>query len=255
MLQAGDAALAAVRALAVRPPRERIVTAASLRLLAPFPHPRKNVFCVGRNYKEHIIEAARARGVEPTFPKVPEFFTKPPTAVIGPEAGIERHRANTSQLDYEVELAIVIGHRGRNIGAAAAMEHVFGYTIVNDISARDAQFAHGQFFKGKSFDTFCPMGPCVVTADEFGDPSGHRIVLKVNGETRQDSNTRDLLFGVARIIESLSAGITLEPGDVIATGTPSGVALGMTPQRWLDAGDIVEAEIEGIGVLRNRVIE
>jgi 2-keto-4-pentenoate hydratase/2-oxohepta-3-ene-1,7-dioic acid hydratase in catechol pathway len=135
------------------------------------------------------------------------------------------------------------------------MSSVFGYTIVNDVSARDAQFAHGQWFKGKSFDTFCPMGPCIVTADEFGSPSGHQISLKVNGEIRQDSTTADLLFSVADCISSLAASTTLEPGDIISTGTPSGVALGMTPQRWLEVGDVVEAEIEGIGVLRNTVIE
>jgi 2-keto-4-pentenoate hydratase/2-oxohepta-3-ene-1,7-dioic acid hydratase in catechol pathway len=228
---------------------------ADVKLLAPIPHPRKNVFCVGRNYKEHILEGARARGVEPSFPKVPEFFSKPPTTVIGPDDGIERHARNTAKLDYEVELAVVIGKPTRDVSAADAMSSVFGYTIVNDVSARDAQFAHGQWFKGKSFDTFCPMGPCIVTADEFGSPSGHRISLKVNGEIRQDSTTADLLFSVADCISSLAASTTLEPGDIISTGTPSGVALGMTPQRWLEVGDVVEAEIEGIGVLRNTVIE
>jgi 2-keto-4-pentenoate hydratase/2-oxohepta-3-ene-1,7-dioic acid hydratase in catechol pathway len=213
------------------------------------------VFCVGRNYKEHILEGARARGVEPTFPKVPEFFSKPQTCVIGPEAGIERHARNTQQLDYEVELAIVIGRRVRDVAAKDALAAVFGYTIVNDVTARDAQRAHGQWFKGKSYDTFCPMGPCIVTADQFGDPSGHRISLKVNGEIRQDSNTADLLFDVPNIVAWLSASLTLEPGDVIATGTPSGVALGMTPQKWLQVGDVIEAEIEGIGQLRNRVVE
>ena len=148
----------------------------------------------------------------------------------------------------------MIGNRIRDIAPADALSAVFGYTIVNDVTARDAQAAHGQWFKGKSYDTFCPMGPCLVTADEFGDPSGHRLGLKVNGETRQDSTTSDLLFPVAEIIAALAASTTLEPGDVIATGTPSGVAMGMTPQRWLDVGDTVEAEVEGIGVLRNRVI-
>jgi len=228
---------------------------ADVKLLAPIPRPQKNVFCVGRNYKEHILEGARARGVQPSFPKVPEFFSKPYTTVIGPDDGIERHAKNTSQLDYEVELAVVIGKRIRDVSPADALASVFGYTIVNDVSARDAQFAHGQWFKGKSFDTFCPMGPCIVTADEFGDPSGHRIMLKVNGETRQDSTTADLLFSVADIVSALAASTTLEPGDIISTGTPSGVALGMTPQKWLQVGDVVEAEIEGIGRLRNTVVE
>jgi len=224
------------------------------KLLAPIPVPRKNVFCIGRNYRLHILEGARARGQEPSFPKVPEIFTKPRTAVIGPEAGILRHEKHTQQLDYEVELAIVIGKRARDLAPEKAMGAIFGYTIVNDVTARDAQRAHGQWFKGKSYDTFCPMGPCIVTADEFGNPSGHRIALKVNGEIRQDSNTSDLLFDVPTIVAQLCAALTVEPGDVIATGTPSGVALGMTPQKWLNVGDVVEAEVEGIGTLRNRVV-
>jgi 2-keto-4-pentenoate hydratase/2-oxohepta-3-ene-1,7-dioic acid hydratase in catechol pathway len=226
---------------------------ASATLRAPLPNMRKNVFCVGRNYKAHIEEGARAHGREVTFPKVPEFFSKPPTTVIGNDEAIRLDARHTQQLDYEVELAIVIGAQCRDLGIGRALDPVFGYTIVNDVSARDAQKAHGQWFKGKSFDTFCPMGPCIVTADEFGDPSGHRLSLRVNGAIRQDSNTSDMLFDCPHILASLSAGVTLEPGDVIATGTPSGVALGMTPQLWLKDGDVVEAEVEGIGVLRNRV--
>jgi 2-keto-4-pentenoate hydratase/2-oxohepta-3-ene-1,7-dioic acid hydratase in catechol pathway len=250
LIAAGETALAAARKAAETAAAPLWTPFEKVRLLAPIPQPRKNVFCVGRNYKEHILEGARARGVEPTFPKVPEFFSKPQTCVIGPEAGIERHARNTQQLDYEV-----VGRRVRDVAAKDALAAVFGYTIVNDVTARDAQRAHGQWFKGKSYDTFCPMGPCIVTADQFGDPSGHRISLKVNGEIRQDSNTADLLFDVPNIIAWLSASLTLEPGDVIATGTPSGVALGMTPQKWLQVGDVVEAEIEGIGQLRNRVVE
>jgi 2-keto-4-pentenoate hydratase/2-oxohepta-3-ene-1,7-dioic acid hydratase in catechol pathway len=234
---------------------ESKVVLSDVQLLAPIWAPRKNIFCVGRNYVRHIEEGARARGIEPTFPKIPEFFSKPTTSVIGPGAQIERHSAHTEQLDYEVELAIVIGKRVRSITVDDALGAVFGYTIVNDISARDAQVGHGQWFKGKAFDTFCPMGPCIVTADEFGDPSGHRISLRVSGGIRQDSNTADMLFSVAQIISSLSSGMTLEPGDVIATGTPSGVALGMKPQKWLQVGDIVEATIDGIGTLSNPVVE
>jgi 2-keto-4-pentenoate hydratase/2-oxohepta-3-ene-1,7-dioic acid hydratase in catechol pathway len=229
-------------------------TPASVQLLAPLPQLRKNVFCVGRNYKAHIVESARARGVPTSFPKVPEFFSKPPTGVIGPDAGISSYASLTAKLDYEVELGVVIGQRGRDIAPAEAPSYIFGYTIVNDISARDLQQTHGQWFKGKSLDTFCPMGPCIVTPDEFGEPSNHRISLKVNGEIRQDSTTADLLFSVPEIIASLSAGTTLEPGDVIATGTPSGVAFGMPVPRYLRIGDIVEAEIEGIGTLRNPVV-
>lgn len=225
----------------------------SVRLAAPIPHPRKNVFCVGRNYKAHIIEVARARNREVAFPPVPEFFTKPPTTVIGPDDEVHLDTRYTRQLDYEIELAIVIGTRCRDLSAEAALDAIFGYTIVNDVSAREVQQAHGQWFKGKGFDTYCPMGPCIVTADEYGNASGRRLVLTVNGETRQDSNTSDLLFGMSEIIQSLSGGMTLEPGDVIATGTPSGVALGMTPQKWLQDGDMMVAEIEGIGKLSNRV--
>jgi 2-keto-4-pentenoate hydratase/2-oxohepta-3-ene-1,7-dioic acid hydratase in catechol pathway len=228
-------------------------SADSVRLLAPIPLPRKNVFCVGRNYKLHIIEGAVARGVEPTYPKVPEFFSKPPTAVVGHDAAVELHERVTKMLDYEVELAIVIGRKVRDLTPQNAMSAVFGYTIVNDVTARDAQRDHGQWFKGKGLDTSCPMGPCIVTAEEFGDPAGHRIWLTVNGETRQDSNTADMLFNVVDILVSLSAGLTLEPGDVIATGTPSGVGMGMKPQQFLKRGDVIVAGIEGIGELRNRV--
>jgi 2-keto-4-pentenoate hydratase/2-oxohepta-3-ene-1,7-dioic acid hydratase in catechol pathway len=226
---------------------------ANCKLLAPIPYPARNVFCVGRNYKLHIEEGARARGVPPSFPTVPEYFTKPPTAVIGPGDEIRLDPKLTQQLDYEVELAMVIGRRCRDLSMAEAMGAVVGYTIVNDVSARDLQRAHGQWFKGKGLDTFCPIGPTIVTSDEFGDPSGHRIALRVNGDTRQDSSTADLLFNCATLVSALSAGLTLLPGDIIATGTPSGVALGMTPQLWLKDGDVVEAEVEGIGVLKNVV--
>jgi 2-keto-4-pentenoate hydratase/2-oxohepta-3-ene-1,7-dioic acid hydratase in catechol pathway len=227
--------------------------ASSTTLLAPIPRPAKNVFCVGRNYKLHIEEGARARGVPVIFPAVPEYFSKPPTAVIGPDACIRLDSRLTQQLDYEVELALIIGRKCRELSVDQAMDAVFGYTVLNDISARDLQKSHNQWFKGKGLDTYCPFGPSIVTADEYGDPSGKRITLRVNGKIRQDSNTRDLLFNCATIVSVLSAGLTLEPGDIIATGTPSGVALGMTPQAWLVDCDVVEAEVEGIGILRNTV--
>jgi 2-keto-4-pentenoate hydratase/2-oxohepta-3-ene-1,7-dioic acid hydratase in catechol pathway len=223
------------------------------RLHAPITRPRKNVFCVGRNYKLHIEEGARARGVAPTYPKVPEFFSKPPTAVIGHEAEVRVGQNITKQLDYEVELAVVIGKTCRDVRKSDAHSVVFGYTILNDVTARDLQRGHGQWFKGKGLDTTCPIGPWIVTADEFGSPGGHRIALRVNGETRQSSDTADMLFGVDDIIASLSAGLTLEAGDIICTGTPSGVGMGLEPQVWLQDGDVVEAEIEGIGMLRNTV--
>jgi 2-keto-4-pentenoate hydratase/2-oxohepta-3-ene-1,7-dioic acid hydratase in catechol pathway len=233
---------------------ERARPLASVRLLAPIPRPRQDVICVGMNYAAHAIESALARGREPSLPEVPVFFTKAATTVCGPDDDIPLDPRVTRQLDYEVELAFVIGPGGRNISAAQAMQHVFGYTIVNDISARDLQNRHQQFFKGKSLDRACPMGPCLVTADEVPDVGALRLRLRVNGETRQDSTVGDLIFKVPALIESLSRGMTLEPGAVISTGTPSGVAMGMTPPAYLQPGDVVEAEIDGLGLLRNRII-
>ena len=250
-IAAGESALADARKLLDA--REGWIALASVKLMAPIPHYKKNVFCVGRNYKLHIEEGARARGVPVSFPPVPEFFSKPPTTVIGNGDDIQWDSRCTQQLDYEIELGIVIGRKTKDISEANAPSAVFGYTIDNDVSAREVQKAHGQWFKGKSFDTFAPIGPCIVTADEFGNPAGHQLVLKVNGEVRQDSNTSDMLFDCQQIVASLSAGLTLEPGDTIATGTPSGVALGMEPQAWLKDGDTVELTITGIGTLTNKV--
>ena len=250
-IAAGATALADAKRLAGT--ADGWIAAASVELMAPIPHYRKNIFCVGRNYKLHIEEGARARGVPVSFPPVPEFFSKPPTTVIGNGDDIRWDSRATKQLDYEIELGIVIGRTCVNLTEADALSAVFGYTIVNDVSAREIQKAHGQWFKGKSMDTFAPIGPCIVTADEFGDPSGHQVVLKVNGEVRQDSNTSDMLFNCQQIVASLSAGLTLEPGDTIATGTPSGVALGMEPPVWLKEGDVVELTISGIGTLTNKV--
>jgi 2-keto-4-pentenoate hydratase/2-oxohepta-3-ene-1,7-dioic acid hydratase in catechol pathway len=188
------------------------------------------------------------------LPDVPIFFTKAATSVSGPYDSIPWDRSATQQIDYEAELGVIIGTGGKNISRERALSHVFGYTVINDVSARDLQFGHKQWFKGKSLDGFCPMGPLVVTADEFGDPQRKRITLRVNGETRQDATTGDMLFSVAAIIEQLSRGMTLEPGDIIATGTPEGVGLGRTPPVYLEHGDVVETEIEGIGLLRNRVV-
>jgi 2-keto-4-pentenoate hydratase/2-oxohepta-3-ene-1,7-dioic acid hydratase in catechol pathway len=225
----------------------------AVTLQAPIPVPRKNVFCVGRNYRLHIEEGARARGVPPAYPSVPEFFTKPLNTVIGHDAEIRLDSHVTQKLDYEVELAFVIGVECRDVLASDAAGVIFGYTVLNDVTARDLQMAHGQWFKGKSLDTYCPIGPVIVTADEFGSQSGHALRLRVNGELRQSSSTDDMLFDCAAIVESLSAGMTLMPGDIVTTGTPSGVGLGMSPQVWLQDGDVIEAEVEGIGTLRNAV--
>lgn len=225
-----------------------------VQLHAPIPRPAKNVFCLGLNYVSHMEEAAKARGREIKIPEVPVFFTKAPTSVSGPHDPIPWDTNVTQQVDYEAELGVVIGMTGKNILAAKALDHVFGYTILNDVSARDLQKQHLQWFKGKTLDGFCPMGPWIVTADEFGDPQTKDISLRVNGVSKQSSNTRHMIFTVAATIESLSKGMTLEPGDIISTGTPEGVGLGRTPPEYLQDGDLVETEIEGIGVLQNRVV-
>jgi 2-keto-4-pentenoate hydratase/2-oxohepta-3-ene-1,7-dioic acid hydratase in catechol pathway len=255
LIAGGATALDAARKAAVAAQNNRKLwrPLKDCRLLAPIPRPQKNVFCVGRNYKLHIEEGARARGVEPSYPKVPEFFSKPPTAVVGHGGEVCVSQSVTKQFDYEVELAVVVGKTCRNVKKSDAYSVVFGYTVLNDFTARDLQRDHGQWFKGKGLDTTCPIGPWIVTADEFGPARGHRIALRVNGATRQNSDTADMLFGVDDIIESLSAGLTLDPGDIICTGTPSGVGMGLEPQVWLQDGDVVEAEVEGIGVLCNTV--
>jgi 2-keto-4-pentenoate hydratase/2-oxohepta-3-ene-1,7-dioic acid hydratase in catechol pathway len=220
---------------------------------APIPQPPKNIVCLGLNYVRHLRETTDpSKAVK--LPEVPIFFTKAATSVNGPYDPVRWDRSVTNEVDYEVELGVVIGLRGKNIARGRAFEHVFGYTVVNDVSARDLQFGHKQWFKGKSLDGFCPMGPVIVTADEFGDPQQKRITLRVNGEVRQDASTADMLFPVDAIVESLSKGMTLEPGDIIATGTPEGVGLGRTPPVYLSDGDEMEAEVEGIGVLRNRIV-
>ena len=226
-----------------------------VRWHAPISRPAKNVICLGLNYSSHVKESAQARGREVKIPEHPVFFTKAPTAVNGPFDPIPWDPAITAQVDYEVELGVVIGIGGKNIARANALDHVFGYTVINDVSARDLQVRHLQWFKGKSLDGFCPMGPVVVTADEFGDPQNKNIGTRVNGVQKQNSTTANMIFPVDVIIETLSKGMMLEPGDVIATGTPEGVGLGRTPQEFLNDGDMVETEVEGIGVLRNQVVK
>jgi 2-keto-4-pentenoate hydratase/2-oxohepta-3-ene-1,7-dioic acid hydratase in catechol pathway len=226
-----------------------------VRWHAPIARPSKNIVCLGLNYSDHIMEGARARGREAKIPEHPVFFTKSPSSVNGPFDPIPFDPKITTQVDYEVELGVVIGVGGRNITRANALDHVFGYTVINDVSARDLQMRHLQWFKGKSLDGFCPMGPVVVTTDEFGNPQTKKIGTRVNGVQKQNSTTANMIFPVDVIIEVLSQGMTLEPGDVIATGTPEGVGLGRTPQEWLTDGDMVETEVEGIGVLRNQVVK
>ena len=221
------------------------VPAAKARLEAPIPRPARNVFCLGRNYKEHAAERGAAA------PEHPVYFTKAPETVVAPGARVIHHAA-TKELDYEVELAVVIGAAGKDIPREQALAHVFGYTVVNDVTARDLQKRHGQWFKGKSLDTFCPMGPVLVTADDIPDPQTLAITLRVNGETRQSSHTSRMIFPVDECIAVLSQGFTLLPGDVIATGTPEGV--GAATGKLLKVGDKMEAEVEKIGVLANKVV-
>ncbi len=221
------------------------IARSGVRLLAPIPRPPR-IFCVGLNYRDHAIESKME------IPKVPTIFLKLPSAVIGPEEAV-RIPALTQQPDYEVELAIVIGKAGRAIAKENWREHVFGYTILNDVSARDVQLATSQWTLGKSFDTFCPLGPAVVTEDEIPDPHALDIRLSIGGEVLQHSNTRELIFKAPELIAYLSSITPLEPGDIISTGTPAGVGLGRTPQRWLKPGETMVAEIEGLGQLTNPV--
>jgi 2-keto-4-pentenoate hydratase/2-oxohepta-3-ene-1,7-dioic acid hydratase in catechol pathway len=228
-----------------------------VRLTAPLPKPRRNVFCVGKNYHAHAKEfagsgfdsSAKAGG---DIPAVPIYFTKVPESVIGPDEPIVIVPAVSDATDYEAELAVVIGRGGKGIKAADAMGHVWGYTIINDVTARDWQQRHLQWHLGKSFDTYCPMGPWLVSADEC-DATRTGIRCYVNGEERQNANTADLIFDIPALIETLSAGITLYPGDVIATGTPVGVGIGFKPPKYLKPGDVVRVEIDGIGTLSNPV--
>ncbi len=247
------AVLTAVRALATDPPASAVLDTGAVRLLAPIPRPRRNVFCVGRNYMDHVAEGDRTRGIEKSeLPKYPQFFTKAPDCVIGPEEEIPDHAGTTQWLDYEVELAAVIGREGRDIPADQALDHVFGWTIANDVTGRELQRRYGQWFKGKSLDRSCPLGPWIVPAEEL-DALATGIRLWVNGEKRQDSHTSKMIFDVKEIIHQLSLGFTLRPGDVIITGTPEGVGYAMQPPRTLKPGDVVECEIDGIGRLRNAV--
>jgi len=225
-----------------------------VQLAAPIPRPQKNIMCLGQNYLDHAQEMTRARANSPGVPQYPNIFTKAPTTINGPYGDIVIDPEVSLKVDWEAELAVIIGKAGKNIRAEDALDYVFGYTILNDVSARDLQHRQPQYFKGKSIDGYCPLGPWIVTADEIPDPQNLPVRLRVNGVTKQDSNTSMMIFSVREIIAALSLGMTLEPGDIIATGTPSGVGDARKPPEYLQPGDIVETEIEGIGMLRNRVI-
>jgi 2-keto-4-pentenoate hydratase/2-oxohepta-3-ene-1,7-dioic acid hydratase in catechol pathway len=231
-----------------------LLKSSQVNLVAPIPWPRKNVVMLGINYREHVDEGARARSLEIKYPEWPVYFTKPATSVIGHLGRVVHHKV-TEKLDWEIELAVVIGKKGRDIPKDKAYDYVFGYTICLDMTARDLQRQHGQWFKGKSLDTFCPLGPWIVHKSALPDPQQVRLICRVNGEVMQDGNTRDMIFDIPTIIESLSGGLTLEPGDIISTGTPSGVGFARVPPVYLKPGDKVEGEVEGIGTLEVEIVE
>ena len=251
LIAAEPALIARVRAAVAKAP---VVEGAVL--MAPIPRTPKNIFCVGKNYHEHAKEFAGSGfdgGAKDVVPPYPVVFSKPHTAIIATGEKILGRLDPTGGLDYEGELAVVIGRGGRGIAKAQALAHVFGYTIVNDVTARHLQKRHSQWILGKGLDSFCPMGPAILTADEVPDPTQLVLTTWVNGEQRQQAPVADLIFDIPTLVEAISAAITLEPGDVIATGTPAGVGIGFDPPRFLKAGDVVRIEVAGIGVLENQV--
>ncbi len=231
---------------------EELVPFAGVRLEAPV-RPARNVFCVGRNYLDHAKEGAIAAGRELRLPEVPTFFTKAPTSIAGPESTLHLQARLSAEYDFEAELAVVVAAKCKDVSEADALHFVFGYTALNDVTARNLQREHGQWFKGKSLDDCCPIGPWIVSADEIGDPQALDIAFRLNGVEKQRSNTAQMLFGIPRLIAELSKGMTLLPGDVIATGTPAGVGYARRPPEFLSEGDVMEVDIEKIGVLRNTI--
>ena len=248
----------------IEAPREQLLAAAeaaqdalplsAVTLLAPIPRPRQDIICLGMNYRDHLTEAANYDSAFAKERPVTVYFSKRVSQAVAPEGFIERHADLTNRLDYENELAVIIGKSAKNVKAADAADYIFGYTIVNDVSAREVQTSHKQFYFGKSLDGFTPMGPCITTADEIAFPPALTLTTRVNGELRQNSNTELLLNSIAEIIEELSSGMTLLPGTIIATGTPAGVGMGFDPPKFLKPGDVVECTIAGIGTLRNTVL-
>ena len=253
LIDGGAPALEALGRALAKAPSAAFAPLDRAELLAPIPRPRQNILCMGLNYADHVEEAAASLGRGPDLPRHPIVFTKAANSVNAPGGDIPYDAAVSDKLDWEVELGVVLGRRGRGVAAADAYAHVFGYTVINDVSARDLQRRHKQFFIGKSLTGFCPMGPCLVTRDEIEDPHALELWCRVNGVDKQRSNTRHQIFRIEAQIEALSRGMWLEPGDVLATGTPSGVGFARTPPEYLRPGDVVECGVEGIGVLRNRI--
>ena len=252
----GNKGLALARAALKKAPKNACVPIKKARLLAPIPRPRRNVFCVGLNYQDHVREFQKSgfdASGKSNAPEYPVFFTKMPNSVIGPGAVVPGHLDPTNSVDYEVELAVVIGRGGRDIKKANAFKHVYGYTIVNDVTSRIQQKQYGQWFLGKSLDGFCPMGPWLVTADAIKDVTKLGLETRINGELRQSNVVGDLLFDIPTLIESLSAGRTIEAGDVIATGAPTGVGIGFKPPKFLKEGDVMTLTIDNLGTLENKI--
>lgn len=255
VITAGDAGLAALRQFAEAAPESCRVPIEDVERLAPIPRPPSNVICLGWNYIEHIEESADAKVHDSKLPDHPVVFTKAVGSVTGPFDGIPFDQNFSTQMDWEVELGVVIGKAGRRISKADAISHIFGYTVINDISIRDVQFRHQQFFLGKSADGACPMGPHIVTADAVTNPQNLDLSCRVNGVTKQSSNTRFMIFDIASTIAILSQGMTLRAGDIIATGTPSGVGFARKPPEFLKPGDVVECEVAEIGLIRNPIVD
>jgi 2-keto-4-pentenoate hydratase/2-oxohepta-3-ene-1,7-dioic acid hydratase in catechol pathway len=238
-----------------KPENDNQYPLSDIKLCTPIEKFDNDIMCLGLNYKEHVEETSRSfKDNSIKVPEYPVYFSKRANKPIGPDDFINSHPNITEQLDYEVELAVIIGKEGSNISKDRAEEYIFGYTIMNDVSARDIQQKHVQWYRGKSLDTFTSFGPCVVYKDEIKFPVELNLYSRVNGELRQNSNTRNFIFDISTIIHELSSGMTLEAGDIIATGTPSGVGMGFNPPKFLKKGDIVECEVENIGVLRNKVV-
>lgn len=252
LIEMGAEGLAQARDVVAR--AETAVSLADITLLAPIPVPRRNLMCVGKNYLGHVEEIALAQGLPVDVPELPLIFNKATTTVNAPYGDIPYFGHVSTHIDWEAELVVIIGKQGRGIAKDDARSHVFGYTVLNDVTARDVQRKHKQFFVGKSFDGSAPLGPWIVTADEVADPQNLRVTCHVNGVLKQDGNTQKMIFGVDEVIHQLSKAMTLLPGDIIATGTPDGVGVARTPPEFLKPGDVVETEVEGIGKLRNVVV-
>jgi 2-keto-4-pentenoate hydratase/2-oxohepta-3-ene-1,7-dioic acid hydratase in catechol pathway len=252
LVQGGDAALDRARSAVGGAQRHNLD---QVRLLAPFPRPAKNIFCMGLNYKEHVAEGARARSAEVRLPEHPIWFTKAVTSITGPYDDIPVDLTISTQYDWEVELALVIGKPARRVPKDQVFDYIHSYSVFNDFSVRDIQLRRGgQWFKGKSLDRSSPMGPWLATADEVPDPGHLPVICRVNGVVKQNSNTEELIFDIPTIVSDITEMVTLEPGDIIATGTPSGVGFARTPPEFLKPGDVMETEIPGLGRLRNRIV-